>query len=228
MSLVTCSPPVGSAAMWRMAPRSKITRSLVPAPMSMRATPISFSSGVSTASAAASCSSTTSSTSTPARLTLLTRFCAAVTEAVTMCTFACSLEPVMPAGSWMPSWSSTMNSCGRTWKISRSGGMFTARAAARTRCTSSRVTSWSRPEMATTPRLFSPRTCAPATPTKARSTEHPAMSSASSTACLIEETQASRFTTTPLRIPREGAEPKPMMSMLPVSRGSAIRTQTLV
>src|SRR5256885_3297786 len=82
--------------------------------------------------------------------------------------------------------------------------------------------------MATTPRLFSPRTCAPATPTKARSTEQPAMSSASSTACLIEETQASRLTTTPLRIPREGAEPNPVMSMLPVSRGSAIRTQTLV
>src|SRR5438093_1303329 len=86
----------------------------------------------------------------------------------------------------MPSWSSTMNTCGRTWKISRSGGMFTARAAARTRCTSSRVTSWSRPEMATTPRLFNPRTCAPATPTKARSTEHPAMSSASSTACSVD------------------------------------------
>src|SRR5439155_17004142 len=196
--------------------------------MSMSATPMSLSSCVSTASAAASCSSTTSSTSTPARFTPFTRFWAAVTEAVTMCTLASSLAPVMPTGSWMPSWSSTVNSCGRTWKISRSEGMLTARAALSTRCTSSRTTSWSRPETATTPRLLRPRTWAPAMPTKARSTEHPAISSASSTACLIDATQASRFTTTPLRMPREGHDPTPMMSTEPVSAGSAISAQTLV
>ena len=46
--------------------------------------------------------------------------------------------PVIPVGSPMPSWSSTTNSWGSTWRISRSTGMETALAASMTRATSSR------------------------------------------------------------------------------------------
>src|SRR5205823_1858015 len=44
------------------------------------------------------------------------------------------------------------------------------------------------------------------------STSTPAISSASSIAFLIESTAASRFTTTPRRIPRDSATPRPTMS----------------
>ena len=71
-------------------PRSKIARSAVPPPMSTSATPSSFSSGVSTASAAASCSITVSTTCTPARLTHATMFCVDDTAPVTTCTLTSS------------------------------------------------------------------------------------------------------------------------------------------
>src|SRR4030095_7954414 len=82
--------------------------------------------------------------------------------------------------------------------------------------------------MATTPRLLKPRTWPPAIPTKAFSTATPAMSSASSTADLMESTVASRLITTPLRSPVEGQVPKPTMSNPPCSLGSAMATLTLV
>ena len=51
MSLVIRSPAIGITAVWRIAPSVKIATSVVPAPMSTIATPSSFSSSVSTASA---------------------------------------------------------------------------------------------------------------------------------------------------------------------------------
>ena len=68
----------------------------MPPPMSTSATPSSFSSGVSTASAAASCSITVSTTVTPARFTHATMFCVDDTAPVTTCTLTSSRAPVMP------------------------------------------------------------------------------------------------------------------------------------
>jgi hypothetical protein len=83
-------------------PFSKIAKSVVPPPTSMSATPSSFSSADSTASAEASCSRTVSRTSMPARLTQVTRFCTEGVAAVTMWTFASSLVPVIPSGEAIP------------------------------------------------------------------------------------------------------------------------------
>src|SRR6185436_7469190 len=82
--------------------------------------------------------------------------------------------------------------------------------------------------MVTTPRLLKPRTWPPAIPTKACSTATPAISSASSTADLMESTVASRLITTPFRRPLEGQVPNPTMSSPPCSLGSATVTLTLV
>ena len=49
-------------------------------------------------------------------------------------------------------------------------------------------------------------------PTNTDSISHPAINSASSTAFLIDSTVPSIFTTTPLRRPREGYCPNPMIS----------------
>ena len=88
--------------------------SVVPPPMSTKATPSSFSSSASVASAEASGSSTMSATASPVLPQHLTMFCAEETAAVTMCTFASSRTPLMPSGSRMPSCSSMMYSCGKT------------------------------------------------------------------------------------------------------------------
>ena len=138
--------------------------SVVPPPMSMSTTPSSFSSAKSTASAEAIGSSTTSCTASPARFTERTTFCTDVTAAVTMWTSTSSRTPDMPSGSRTPSASSTAKVCGSTWMISRSCGTLTARAASTTRSTSAGLTSRSRPETGTTPRLFSERMWPPATP----------------------------------------------------------------
>ena len=63
-------------------------------------------------------------------------FCAAQSAPVTMCTLASSRTPDMPIGSRMPSWPSTMNSCGSTCRIFWSAGMATALAASITCSTS--------------------------------------------------------------------------------------------
>src|SRR5712664_2847965 len=114
----------------------------------------------------------------------------------------------MPIGSRMPSCASTRNSCGRTCKTSRSGGSVMLRAASIARRTSSRSISRGRCPMLTPPRLFTPRTCAPATPITAASTGTLATPSASSTARRIELTVESRFTIRPLRRPFDSAAPK--------------------
>ena len=106
-----------------------MARSAVPPPMSSSATPSSFSSGVSTASAAASWPITVSTTSRPARFTQATRFWVEVEAPVTMWTLTSSRAPVIPTGAPMPSCSSTTKSCGSTCSTSRPAGSDTARAA---------------------------------------------------------------------------------------------------
>jgi len=133
--------------------------------MSTRATPSSFSSGVRQASAAEIWVRTVSITSSPARLTQVTVFWAAVEEQVMMWTLTSNRVPVMPVGSPMPSWSSTTNSWGSTWRISRSRGMETALAASMARCTSSRSMTRFLLETAITPRELKPRMWVPAIPT---------------------------------------------------------------
>ena len=195
--------------------------------MSTSATPSSFSSGVSTASAAASCSITVSTTFTPARLTHATMFCVDDTAPVTTCTLTSSRAPVMPIGAPMPSCSSTTKSCGSTCRISRPVGSATALAASIARRTSSRVISRFLPATAITPRLLKPLTCGPDSARWTESISMPAISSASSIAFLIESTAASRLTTTPRLMPRDSATPMPTTSRLLSSMPSPT-TQTTV
>ncbi len=136
--------------------------SQVPPPMSITATPSSFSSSSSTACAEASGSSTMSATDRPQRLAHLTTFWALVTAVVTMWTLASRRTPAMPTGSRMPSWSSMTYCWGRTCRTSRSIGIATARAASSTRTRSASRTSLSL--TATMPCELSPRTCAPEMP----------------------------------------------------------------
>ena len=185
-----------------MLPWWKIAMSVVPPPMSMSATPRFFSSSVSTAYAEASGWSTMSRTSRPARLQHLMMFCAEVTAPVTMWTSASRRTPDMPSGSRMPSCSSITNCCGSTWSTSRSIGIATALAASMTRSMSPCVTSLSL--IAMTPWELKPLMWRPAMPAITASISTPAISSASSTAFLIDSTVESMLTTTPLRIPREG------------------------
>ena len=223
MSLVKCSPPTATTPVCHRLPRSKIARSAVPPPMSTSATPSSFSSGVSTASAAASCSITMSTTVTPARFTHETMFCVDEAAPVTMWTFTSRRAPIIPTGAPMPSCSSTTKSCGSTCRISRPAGSVTALAASIARRTSSRVISRFLPATAITPRLLKPLTCGPDSARCTVSISTPAISSASSTAFLIESTAASRLTTTPRLMPRDSAMPMPTMSKRAVVEASRPR-----
>src|SRR5512146_372376 len=143
----------------------------------------------------------------PARLSAVTTFCAAVVEAVTRCTRTSSFAAVMPAGSRTPACSSSMNSCGRMCRISRSGGRAMALAFATACATSSRLTSRGRLPRLMPPCEFTPRTCEPATPTGARSAGIPAAFSAASTAFCTGPTALARSTMMPLREPRDAATP---------------------
>jgi hypothetical protein len=103
-------------------------QSVVPPPMSMTATPISFSSSERTASALARGSRTTSATVRPQRSAQRTTFCTQLVAAVIRFTLVPRRTPLMPTGSRMPSWLSTTNSRGRTWRIWRSASTGIARA----------------------------------------------------------------------------------------------------
>ena len=81
-------------------------------------------------------------------------FLAEVTAPVMMWTSASSRTPLMPIGSLIPLWSSTMYSCGITWMISRSNGIAIALAASTTRSTSAAPISLSFRDTAITPRLL--------------------------------------------------------------------------
>ena len=155
MSLVRWLPPTLSTAVCFTEPPWNNAMSVVPPPMSTSATPTSFSSWVSVASADASGSSTKSATLSPVRLQHLMTFWAAATAPVTTCTLASSRTPAMPRGSTIPPWPSRANSWGSTWSTSRSMGMATALAASMTRSTSASVTSLFL--TATTPWLLNPR-----------------------------------------------------------------------
>src|SRR5688572_19824778 len=227
MSLVKWSPPSATTPVCHRLPRSKIAMSAVPPPISTSATPSSFSSMVSTASAAASCSITMSTTLTPARLTHDTMFCVDEAAPVTTWTLTSSRAPAMPIGAPMPSWSSTTKSCGRTWRISRPVGNDTALAASMARLTSSRVISRFLPATAITPRLLKPLMCGPDSDRCTVSISTPAISSASSIAFLIDSTAASRFTTTPRLMPRDSATPMPTTSRRP-SSSTSLTTQHTV
>src|SRR5712672_305252 len=225
MSLVTWSPAIGMTAVWRIAPLANTARSVVPPPMSTRHTPSSFSSSVRTAKLEASCSRTTSSTTSPQRWMHFSMFCAALSAPVTMCTLASRRTPDMPIGSRMPSWPSTRNSCGSTCRIFWSAGMATALAASITCSTSPCVTSLSRTP--TTPWEFRLRTWLPAMPANTEWISQPAMSSASSTARWMDCTVDSMLTTTPFFRPREGCEPRPMISIAPSEVSSPTSATTL-
>src|SRR5579863_1120307 len=140
-------------------------------------------------------------------------FCAALSAPVTMWTLASNRTPDMPMGSRMPSWPSTMNSCGSTCRIFWSAGMATALAASMTCSTSLCVTSLSR--IATTPWELRLRTWLPAIPANTEWISQPAISSASSTARWIDCTVDSMLTTTPFFRPREGCDPMPSTSIEP-------------
>ena len=155
-------------------------------------------------------------------------FCAEVTAPVMMCTSASRRTPLMPTGSLMPSWSSTMNSCGMTWIISRSTGMATACAASTTRLTSAGPISLSLRETAMTPRLLMLRMWSPAMPATTPLTGTPAMRSASSTARVMLATVFSRSTTTPRRNPSLGALPTPTIRSSPLLFMSATMHEIFV
>ena len=162
MSLVTWSPAMGITAVCRIAPLANTAMSVVPPPMSIRQTPSSFSSSLSTAIAEASGCRITSLTSSPQRRTHLVMFSTADTAPVTMCTFTSSRTPLMPRGSRTSSWPSMMNSCGRMCRICWSLGMAIALAVSTTRSMSACVTSFSL--IATMPLELRLRMWLPATP----------------------------------------------------------------
>ncbi|EWS62860.1 hypothetical protein Y695_03911 [Hydrogenophaga sp. T4] len=161
MSLVIRSPAIGITAVWRIAPPAKMATSVVPAPMSTKATPSSFSSSVSTAWLEASGLSMSWSTSRPQRRTHLMMFSAALCAPVTMCTLASRRMPLMPIGSFT-SWPSITNSCGSTSSRRWSVEMLIALAVSITRATSAGVTS--RSLMATMPLELMPRMWLPVMP----------------------------------------------------------------
>src|SRR6266568_725431 len=133
----------------------------------------------------------------------------------------------MPMASRMPFCASTLNSCGRTCRTSRSSGSVMLRAASTARRTSSRSMSRGRCPRVMPPRLFTPRTCAPATPISASSTGTLATPSASSTARRIELTVESRLTIRPLRKPLDSAAPS-ARNLTTSPSISAIRIEVLV
>ena len=98
MSLVMWSPPSGITAVCHTAPSRNNATSVVPPPTSIRRTPSSRSSGVSTDSPEARGCSTTSSTFRPARLTLRTTFWTAVAAPATRWTETPSRLPSIPIG----------------------------------------------------------------------------------------------------------------------------------
>src|SRR5579871_3305330 len=111
--------------------------------------------------------------------------------------------------------------------ICRSLGKLMILLASITRRTSPVVTSRSSPETATTARLFVLRIWSPVMPTKTSSKCVPAMRSARSVAASMDLIVSSKSTTTPLRIPRDGASPNPTISR-PAEPLTATTVQVLV
>ncbi len=103
MSVVKIFPPNGITAVCLIILSWKIAMSVVPPPMSIKQTPASFSSSLSTAILDASGSKIKSCISRPALRTHLFILLIALVCAVMIWKSASSLTPLMPTGSLMPS-----------------------------------------------------------------------------------------------------------------------------
>src|SRR5215831_2347013 len=204
-----------------MAPPVNTARSVVPPPTSIRQTPSSFSSSLSTAMAEASGCRITSRTSRPQRRTHLVMFSTADTAPVTMCTLTSSRTPLIPSGSRTSSCPLLRNSDCRMCQICWSFWMAIALAVSTTRSMSACVTSFSL--IATMPLELRLRMCPPAIPVYTSVIEQSAISSASSSTRWIEAMVASMLTTTPFFSPRDGCTPSPMM----LSRFSDVSSATM-
>ena len=146
-----------------------------------------------------------------------------------MCASTSRRKPRMPTGSRTPSTPSSVYPRGITWMTSRFGGMAIARAESITRCTSSAVMPRPPCEMETTPLLLSDEIWSSATLTNAPSIIYPERCSAFSLLARMAAVASSALTITPLRSPREGATPMPMMRRRPLSSfRSAMSVQTFV
>ncbi len=120
-----------------------------------------------------------------------------------------------------------MNSRGITCSSRRSGpSTAMERADSIARSMSARVTSCF--FNATTPRECTPVIWLPAMPVYTDSIWTAAINSASSTAFFTDSTVLSMSTTTPLRRPRDGLDPTPMMFTVPSSVTSATMAQIFV
>ena len=123
ISSVITFPPNGITAVCLIIPSLKIAKSVVPPPISIKATPASFSSWLKTADAEASGSKVISDKSNPALFTQRPMFLIDETCPTTTWKLASSLPPYIPIGSLISAWLSTLNSWGNTWIISSPGSI---------------------------------------------------------------------------------------------------------
>ena len=110
MSSVITFPPKGMTDVCLIIPSLKIARSVVPPPISINATPASFSSKLNTASEDAIGSSVIPSKSIPALFIHLAIFLIDDTCPTTTWKFASSLAPNIPIGSLISDCPSTLYS----------------------------------------------------------------------------------------------------------------------
>ena len=123
MSSVITLPPNGITAVCRIMPSLKIARSVVPPPISINATPASFSSWLNTASEEANGSRVMFPIDKPALLTHLPIFLIEDTCPTTTWKLASNRPPYIPMGSLISACPSTLYSWGSTWIISSPGNI---------------------------------------------------------------------------------------------------------
>ena len=114
MSSVMTFPPKGITAVWRMMPSLKMAKSVVPPPMSIRATPASFSSRLKTASEEAKGSKVILLSSRSALLMHRPILRIEDTCPTTTWKLASKRPPYIPMGSLISAWPSTLYSWGST------------------------------------------------------------------------------------------------------------------
>ena len=228
MSEVITLPPNGTTAVWRMMPSWKIVMSVVPPPMSTRATPASFSSSLRTAIAEAIGSRVMLSTFKPVRSTQRWMLLEAEICPVMMWKFASKRTPLMPIGSVIPCSLSTVYSCGMACKILSPGGNTSLYMSV----TSFWMSFWlisvwslSRVRM---PRCCKLLMCCPAMPTWTRENFVFAIRSAEEIASIMALTVFSILVTTPRITPTLSTLPTPKISSLPYSFLRPATAQTFV
>ena len=101
-------PPKGITAVCLIIPSLNTAKSVVPPPISISATPASFSSWLNTALAEAKGSSVTPSNSNPALLIQRPMFLMEETCPTTTWKFASNLPPYIPIGSFISACPSTL------------------------------------------------------------------------------------------------------------------------